>query len=208
MSNFKKIPFQLGADLLVRSPSNPAHRAKVKLVGVVENSFIIIETPVFAISDNISAIVEGMVICSYAFEGYLFTFKSEFQKEFSRNIICIDYPHEFEVEQIRKHPRIKVNLDAEIVMGDQTVMGRVRDISEGGCLLEIPKMISVFKGIEVTATFTLPDDELVKNMRCKVKNTKIFQIKKYTAIGVAFIAPDAEIQKVVKLCRFCMRFKV
>ena len=208
MSNFKKIPFQLGSDLVVRSPSNPAHKTKSKVVGVVENSFVIIETPIFAISDNISAIVEGMIICSYAFEGYLFTFNSQFQKHFSKNIICIDYPHEFDVEQVRKYPRIRVNLDVEVVLDEQKITGRIRDISEDGCLLELPKMVSVFRGIEVSVTFTLPNDELVKDLRCRVRNTKVFQLRKYTALGVMFLEPRTEIQKVEELCRFCMRFKV
>ena len=208
MSNFKKIPFQLGSDLVVRSASNPAHKTKIKVVGVVENSFVIIQTPIFAISDNISAVVEGMIICSYAFEGYVFTFKSQFQREFSKNIICIDYPLEFEVEQVRKFPRVRVNLDVEAVMDDQSIVGRVRDISEDGCLVEFPKIVSIFKGIDISITFTLPNDELVKDLRCKIRNTKILQLKKTTALGMAFLSPDAEIQKVVKLCRFCMRFKV
>ena len=99
---YKKIPFQLGAEVLLRASSNPTHKTKSRIIGVLEKEFIMIEDPVFAISDNITAIVEEDFLVAYLHDGYLFTFKSRFYKKLIRNIICIDYPETFEVEQLEK----------------------------------------------------------------------------------------------------------
>ena len=75
---YKKIPFQLGAEISLRSYSNP-HRTKSKIIGVLEKEFIMIENPVFSISDNITAIVEEDLMIAYLHDGYFFTFKSQIQ---------------------------------------------------------------------------------------------------------------------------------
>ena len=92
---YKKIPFQLGSEILLRSSSHPSHKTKSKIIGVLEKEFIMIEDPVFAISDNITAIVEDDFLVAYMHEGYLFTFRSRFNKKLIRNIVCIDYPGTF-----------------------------------------------------------------------------------------------------------------
>ncbi|MHC1728345.1 MAG: flagellar brake protein [Syntrophobacteraceae bacterium] len=204
---FRRIPFHLGAQIVLRSGTNPAHRAKTKILGVLENEFIMIETPVFAVSDNISAIVEGTFFCLYLHEGYLFTFQSTFRKEFLKNVILIQYPPTFELEQLRKHPRIRVNLEASVSGQGFSASGRIKDISEGGCLLELPKG-SIMKGSKFLLTFTLPNDEPVTGVECRVMNAKFFHVRQLTEAGVGFSGPPAELAKIRELCRFCMRFKV
>lgn len=205
---YRKIPFQLGSEILLRSPSNLSHRAKSKIIGVLEKEFIMIEDPVFAISDNITAIVEDDFLVAYMYEGYLFTFRSRFNKRLIKNIICIDYPDNFEVEQVRTESRVKVNLEAILSISDLTLPGLVRDISEFGCLFELPKIISLFKGLRLTATFTLPNDQLIQDLQCTVMRVKYNQIHRKTGIGAKFSGPAQEISKIQELVRFCMRFKV
>lgn len=204
---FKRVPFQLGAEMVLRSGANPAHRAKTKILGVLENEFIMIETPVFAVSENISAIVEGNFYCRYLYEGCLFTFQSTFRKEFLKNIILIQYPATFELEQLRKHPRIRVNLEVSVSGMEFSASGRVKDISEGGCLLELPKG-SILKGSRLVTAFTLPNDEHVTGVECRVMNTRFFHVRQLTEAGVSFSGPPEELSKIRELCRFCMRFKV
>ncbi len=208
MSFFKKIPFQLGAEILLRSPAAPGHKARTRVIGVLEKEFIMIENPVFAISENISAVVEDEFMVAYLYDGFLFTFKSRFRQKFIKNTICIEYPVQFEIEQLRKGPRIKVNLAASMVMTDTNFAGTIKDLSEEGCMIELPKIISLFKGLGLTLTFTLPNDQLIKDMRCSIMNVKYYQIRKITEIGVTFIEPAEEIAKVRDLVNFCMRFKV
>ena len=202
---YKKIPFQLNAEISLRSYSN--HRTKSKIIGVLENEFIMIENPVFSISDNITAIVEEDFTVAYLHDGYLFTFKSRFNRELVKNVICIDYPFTFEVEQLRDAPRIKVNLEAAANINDIKLSGIVKDISETGCSVQLLKIISLFKGLGITLTFTLPNDQLVKDMQCVIYSIKYNQIHKKTDIGVTFSGPPAELDKVKSLVKFCMRFK-
>ncbi|MGA2223815.1 MAG: PilZ domain-containing protein [Syntrophobacteraceae bacterium] len=205
---YKKIPFQLGSEILLRSSSNPSHKAKSKVIGVLEKEFIMIENPVFAISDNITAIVEEDFLIAYLYDGYLFTFKSRFNKKLIRNIICIDYPENFEVEQLRKEQRVRVNLEAALCISDLELSGHVRDISETGCSFELPKIISLFRGLGLIATFTLPNDILIKDLQCTITIVKYNQIHRKTEIGATFSGPAGEISKIKELVNFCMRFKV
>ena len=205
---YKKIPFQLGSEVLLRSSSSYSHKAKSKIIGVLEKEFIMIENPIFAISDNITAIVEDDLLVAYLYEGYLFTFKSRFSKKLIKNIICIDYPERFEVEQVRSDPRVKVSLEAKIYISDIQHPGIVRDISETGCSLELPKIISLFKGLGLIAAFTLPNDQSIKDLQCKVTSVKYDQIHRKMEIGASFVSPAEEISKIQELVRFCMRFKV
>jgi hypothetical protein len=175
---------------------------------VLEKEFIMIENPVFAISDNITAIVEEDFLIAYLYDGYLFTFKSRFNKKLIRNIICIDYPENFEVEQLRKEHRVRVNLEAALCISDLELSGHVRDISETGCSFELPKIISLFRGLGLIATFTLPNDILIKDLQCTITIVKYNQIHRKTEIGATFSGPAGEISKIKELVNFCMRFKV
>jgi len=207
MAFFRKIPFQLGSEILLRSCADLPHKAKSRIIGVLEKEFIMIENPVFAISDNITAIVDDL-LAAYVHDGYLFTFKSRFNRKLIMNIICIDYPENFEVEQLRTEPRVKVSLEAILCISDINLSGFVKDISETGCSFELPKIISLFKGLGLIATFTLPNDQLIKDLQCTITNVKYNQIHKRTEIGARFLSPAEEIFKIGELVRFCMRFKV
>jgi c-di-GMP-binding flagellar brake protein YcgR len=208
MISFRKIPFQLGSEILLRSESQPAHKSKSKVVGVLEKEFIMIEDPVFAISDHVTVIVEDDLLVAYVHDGYLFTFKSRFSKKLIRNIICIDYPEEFQVEQLRKETRVRVNLQALMVISDMNISAYVKDISDDGCSFEIPKIMSLFNGAAFTATFTLPNDQLIKDLKCTIISVKYNQIHRKTAVGAKFQGPAEAVSKIRELVRFCMKFKV
>jgi hypothetical protein len=173
---------------------------------VLEKEFIMIEDPVFAISDYITAIVEDDFLVAYLYDGYLFTFKSRFHKKLIRNIICIDYPESFQVEQLRE-TRVKVNLESILVISEMNISGHVKDISEHGCSFELPRIISLFKGIGFTATFTLPNDQSVKDLQCEIATVGYSQIHRKTVIGAKFLGPPEEISKIRELVEFCMKFK-
>ena len=135
----------------------------------------------------------------------MFTFKSRFNKKLIRNIICIDYPENFEVEQLRKEQRVKVNLEACIVYKRHGAFRACQRLSETGCSFELPKIISLFKGLGLIATFTLPNDILIKDLQCMITIVKYNQIHRKTEIGVTFSGPAEEISKIRELVHFCMR---
>jgi len=205
---YKKIPFQLGAEISIRSTTDPRHKTKSRIIGVLEKEFIMIEDPVFAISDNITAIVEGDFLVTYVYNEYSFKFESRFYRKLIRNIICIDYPDNFQVEQLTTEAKVKVNLEAALMVSDLELSGHVKEVSETGCLFELPKIISLFKGVGFVATFTLPNDQLIKDLECTIMSVKYNQIYRKTEIGARFSGPDESISKIRELVHFCMRFRV
>jgi c-di-GMP-binding flagellar brake protein YcgR len=211
-NRFKRLPLQLDSELAIHSVSNVAHYARSKVLGVVHNDFIMIEEPVFTISDRLSAVVEGDYQCSFLQDGFLYKFMSRRRQVIMKNIVAIDYPGQFEIQQLRKHHRVKVNIATQfdIALGDATesVRGNMKDISEGGCLLILTRLSSYMKGSKASMTFTLPDDQVVKGLRCTLVNIHHFHIKRCTGIGLSFTGPDPELAKIQKFCCYCKRFRV
>jgi c-di-GMP-binding flagellar brake protein YcgR len=209
---FKKLPLQLDSELAIHSASSSAHHARSKILGAVLNDFIMIEEPVFSISDRLAAVVEDDYVCSFCQEGFLYKFTSRRRQAIMRGIIAIDYPSEYEVRQLRKHHRVKVNIAAqlEVAFGDEgePIRGNMKDISDGGCLVVLPTIVSFMKGTPASLTFTLPDDQVVKALKCKVMNIHHSHIKRCTGIGLNFSEPETELGKVRKFCDFCKRFRV
>lgn len=206
----KKIPFQLGSTLVLQSLDNIAHKANTKILGVVPGQFIIIEDPIFAVNDRLSATITGEFNCVYFHEGCAYRFRSRFNRVIIKNVVCIDFPGEVAAQQLRKHPRVCVVLDTDITIGSakQPVKGDVRDISEGGCCLELPSLIPIVKGTEIHLNFELPDNQKIEGILCAVMNTEYLYAWRRTKVGVSFSGPDRELQKINKFCQMCTYFRV
>ncbi|MFZ2446844.1 MAG: PilZ domain-containing protein [Syntrophobacteraceae bacterium] len=206
----KKLPLQLNSTLILYSVTNSAHRAKTKVLGAVENDFIMVERPSFSISDRLSAVVECDYMATYLHEGYLYRFRTRHREDLTKNIICLDYPRRIETIQLRKHRRIKVSVEAKFELNalEQPIRGFMKDISEGGCLLVLPAILHLAKGTPVLITFKLPDDQLVEKLQCTALNIQQVYIRQYTAIGMSFSGPPEELEKVRVFCEFCKRFRV
>lgn len=205
-----KIPFQFGARIKLRSLTENDLKGQATVVGILEPNAILVETPVLEEGERINGRVGGDIYCAYFHEGRLFEFKSRFGQVLTDDIVCLDYPKNFEAQQLRKHPRIKVNLEAESVIGEDKMLmnGDIRDISEGGCCLELPLLIQITTGTPVSLTFQLPNEDLIEDMECAVMNVRFSQFEKKTYLGMSFAAPGSEIVKIRKFCEMCTYFKV
>lgn len=117
-NQWDKIPFQIGWRLLMRSVSNPAHRTKTKIVGVLRDKSIIIETPEFNLNGGTSEEGDGDYICALMYDGVAFRFHSKLQQVFADELVFLDYPSEFEYKEPRTQERVKVNLKAELLMNE------------------------------------------------------------------------------------------
>lgn len=206
----KRLPLQINSPIMLYDVSNPANRSKARIFGAVEHDFIMIERPVFSVSDRLSAIVECDYSCTYLHDGYLYRFRTKQKKELTKNIVCIEYPDKFETIQLRKHRRIKVSTEArfELADSDQPIRGSLKDISEGGCLLVLPAILHIAKGTHAAVTFKLPDDQLVEKMQCTVRNIQQVYMRQYTAIGMSFNGPNEELEKVRGFSEYCKKFRV
>jgi c-di-GMP-binding flagellar brake protein YcgR len=206
----ERIPFHLGAHIKLRSTAGTGHKAQTTVVGILENVAILVEDPVFEGEERITGRVGGDIFCAFFHEGCLYKFKTRFGQVLIHDIVCIDYPKHFEAQQLRKHHRIKVNLEAESGIGqDKKLMnGTIIDISKSGCCFELPGLVPFELGMPVVLTFQLPNEELVEDLECTVMNMHHFKAGKKTSAGMSFTAPKPEIAKVRKFCEMCMYFKV
>ena len=204
------IPFQLGGRIKLRTVGDNGLTTQTTVVGILDQIAILVEDPVFDNDDRISGRVGGEIYCVYFHEGYLYKFRSRFGQVLINDIVCMDYPKFFEAKQLRKHPRIRVNLETESVIGDERrlINGDIKDISKGGCCLELPGLFPLTAGTPVGLTFQLPNEELIQDLECTVMNMCSSESGKKTFVGLGFIGPKPEIAKINRFCEMCMYFRV
>ena len=197
------IPFKLGSDLVLRSISNPALKVKTTIYGAVPGQMIIIEEPLFSLNQRFAGNSEEFA-CAYLHGNHLFKFKSKFTKRLFKNVIGIAYPIDVERVQVRSSTRIPVDIETEVVLGamGETISGRIADISEGGCRLELPKLIYTQRGSKFYLSFTLPDNQNIDNMACAVMRVK--HLSDNTIVGVSFSGSAQDTMKIEKFCRLCV----
>lgn len=207
-SPVNRIPLKIDDELIVRSLTNTAHRTKAKIIGALHGEFILITEPVVAINERISARLEDRFICSYFVDGYLYSFYSQYRRHLIDDVVCIEYPSEIEVKQVRKHRRIKVNIETELTISglSDTYTGDMLDISRGGSCVVLHTLVPLTKGGSVLLVFSLPNEEMVTGLECTVINIKYFRSKNMTEVGLCFNGPPGELAKVAGFCGFCMFF--
>lgn len=205
-----ELPLILGGELVVRSLTNLAEMARCKIVGAVHNDFILITEPIIRVNERLTAFIEGDFNCSYFSSGFLYVFQSRCRQSVLRNIVCIEYPQRWEVKQLRKHRRIRVNIETEFRGPAITtpLYADMTDISSGGCRLTFQPTVGLGQGMYGVISFTLPNEEIVRGMKCQVMNSTHFKTREITEVGVKFIGPFTEIDKVMAFCEFCMFFEL
>jgi len=204
VENLDTIPFRLGSDLILRSILNPALKTKTTIYGAVPGQMIIIEEPLFSLNERYSGTPEGFT-CAYLHGVHLFTFQSTFIQHLFKNIIGIEYPTKIERIQIRSNARIAVDIESEIVLGIKpgSMSASMEDVSMGGCKLVLSKLIRIQKGSKFYLTCTLPDNNNIDNLVCRVMNVSFRHEKNITIIGVRFLGPSHTVAKIENFCKLC-----
>ncbi|MEJ5299664.1 MAG: PilZ domain-containing protein [Thermodesulforhabdaceae bacterium] len=207
----KKLPIEIEQELTLRPlGENMPHKAKSRIIGAKHGSYIIIEEPVIKISDRIVALIGQAVLCWFFHEGEVYRFESVIRKSLGEGLCLLEYPSHFQVESLRRHVRIKVNLETKFKIGfkPDVFSGTVVDISEGGCRLVADSI--VFAGINdrIVLSFSLPDDRLIKEIEGVVRNILHDRLKKRSELGIQFKGPESELSKINSFCQFCQYFKV
>lgn len=201
------IPFKMGECLKLRSIENPSLKAQTPIVGVNRKDIILIEEPKFKTDDRIAGRIGGSIICTYFSDGWIFKFKSRLGQILINDIVCIDYPKKFEARQLRANPRIMVFLEAVSAIGKEQslIHGNIIDISQDGCCLELPSLISPAPGSPIEVTFMLPNNDMVENLKCIVRNMRQDSEGKRTFLGLSFTALNPSI---TNFCEMCSYFRV
>jgi c-di-GMP-binding flagellar brake protein YcgR len=203
-----RIPFRIDDAIMVRSLSNAAHMARTRIIGVMHGQYIMIMEPTAKISDRISAVLDEAFLCSYFNDGAMHIFNSRYRRHLTEDVVCIDYPTKVEVRQIRKHRRIRVNIEVECTIGGtlDVFSAEMGDISQGGARLIMNGRVPVTKGTNLDLRFNLPNEAFVSGLQVVVARISRIPNSRATEIGTSFTGPDSEISKISNFCEFCMYF--
>lgn len=209
VSEGRELCLSIGSEMIVRSIANSMHKTKSRIIGAVHGKFILIEEPVVVVNERMSIPIEGGVLCSYFESGDLYTFRSRVLKNLDEDMVSIQYPGEVEIRQIRRHKRIRVNIETEVTIpGLVSMIGDMGDISIGGCCVTLNSIAPLVRGKSLTLTFCLPNDQTVNGLKCSVASVKHIRSEQKTIIGLSFTSPAREIAKVTSFCEFCMFFEL
>ncbi len=203
-----RIPFRIDDGIAVRPAAGSVRVAACRVVGAVHGQFILITEPAVKISEKVSIVLDETFLCSYFCNGYLYTFHSRYRNCVMNDIVCIEYPREVEVRQIRKDRRVKVNIETKVSARDSgdSFLADMTDISRGGCRLVFNQQIGLAKGVKLSLTFSLPNEALIKKLDGQIVRLSRVKDSKTTEAGVSFCSEGGEISKVVDFCEFCMYF--
>ena len=203
-----KIPFRIDDAIIVRSLTNSAYIAKSRIVGALHSEYILVTEPTVPINDRISAVLDEGFLCAYFNDGILYSFNSRYRKHLINNVVCIEYPKEVEVRQVRKHRRIRVNIETEYSISGTlgSFVADMADISRGGCLLVSNQRSPIIKGTCLSLAFNLPNEAFVNDLQAQVVRINHIKNSKTTEIGLSFTGPPDELAKIANFCEFCMYF--
>ncbi len=203
-----RIPFKIDDEIMVSSQSIAAHRTKSKIVGAVHGNFILIKEPIVVINERLMAIFDDVFKCSYFIKGYRYNFLSRYKSHVLSDIICIEYPKKVDVYQIREHRRIKVNIETKYaILGTPNWFSAdMVDISHCGCCLLLKSKVAITKGMKVLLVFSLPNKDVVNELRAVVVRSWPVQGGEATKVGLSLSGPPGELAKISRFCEFCMYF--
>jgi len=205
-----RIPLKIDDEIMVSSLTIAAHRTRSRIVGAVHGDFILIQEPIVVINERLLAVFDHVFECNYFSEGYRYNFLSRYRSHVLRNIICIEYPREVNVHQIRKHRRINVNIETKYAVfgAPNWFSADMVDISHGGCRLVLESKVAITKGMRVLLVFRLPNEDVVDELRAVVMRSMSIEGSEATEVGLSFSGPQSELAKISNFCGFCMFFDV
>lgn len=204
------LPLVIDGELTIRSLVNIAHKITVKIIGASHGEYILIKEPVLQINDRLSVVFEDNFLCLYFHAGYAYVFKSKRRHTLPDDLISIEYPYIAEIRQIRKYRRIKVNIETELTSPEliSAYTGDMMDISTGGCCLKFPSSVRLTSGKDVYLQFHLPNDQKIKGLKSRIMSVKHDKGSDSAEIGLSFLGPPSESDKVAEFCEFCMFFEL
>jgi c-di-GMP-binding flagellar brake protein YcgR len=206
----KRLPLVINTEMFIQSVEHKIARAKSRILGARHGEFIIIDTPILQFSDRLVGQLKGEIQCKFTQEGDVYDFLSTVLKHMDEGVSLIAYPQTFQQTRLRTFPRIRVNIETRLAVAEKgdTLTVNMTDISAGGCKLEIPYLYGVAPDTACTLSFTLPDNRDIENLKGAIRNIRMIRLRQRTELGVSFLEPASEMDKIASFCRFCMFFEV
>jgi c-di-GMP-binding flagellar brake protein YcgR len=208
----KSIPISIGTEIFLRplGKEKEISKASSRILGARPEEFIIIEDPIIRFSERLTIPITGEALCWYFLDGNIYRFESRVLKLLGEGLALIEYPSQFQIQAVRKHQRIQVNIETMCSFEESrgNLKAVMEDISEGGGRLFIPSLVALSNKEPCTVGFTLPDGQRINGIQSIIRSVKYLKIKKTTHLGIQFIGPPEELAKISSFCQFCMYFKV
>ena len=203
-----RIPFRIGDGMAIRSSTDSTCIANSRIVGAVHGKYILLTEPTVKINERIPVVLNESIKCAYFDDGILYSFNSKYRQHLVYGIVCIDYPQKVEVRQVRKHRRIKVNIETEYSISGAvgSFVADMTDISCGGCRLISSRRVPLTKGTRLSLAFNLHNEAMVSGLEALSARINHTAEGKGTEIGLSFIGPPDELAKIANFCEFCMYF--
>lgn len=216
-----RLPVVIETEIHIRSVEVKTLHAKSRMLGARHGDFILIEEPVYQISERLASPIFGEVLCWFFHEGDIYRFATRIREGLGTGLTLLDYPEHFQVESIRNSHRIQVNIETRLYLGPESWeavdlqkrrgpedRGTIVDISEGGCRLRVPMLTHAVRNMTCWLEFVLPDNQPIGGLRCKVCNVQYQKIRKSMEMGLQFVGPPDQISMIRSFCSYCMFFKV
>jgi len=133
--------------------------------------FILVENAVYRPNERFSVPLEGTLSCSYPHEGEVYHFQSRIQTDLGNGLAFLEYPLQFQVEKIRKHHRILVDIETRFYLQgtEEPMEATMTDISEGGCCLVVAALFPAVRHTVCEIELTLPDDQQIVGLKARVQ---------------------------------------
>lgn len=206
----KKLPLVINLEIFIQSMDHKLASAKSRILGARHGDFIIIDNPTLHFCDRLFSMFTGRIKCKYMLNGEVYGFHSSVRKHMEDGLCLIEYPETFEQTGLRNHPRIRVNIETRMVVGqrNEALTGSIVDISATGCRVTIPHLFGVSANTQCALSFTLPGNKNIENLKGTICNTRMTKLGKKTELGIKFLEPASELEKIAAFCRFCLFFEV
>lgn len=206
----QKLPLVLGQEMAIRSLDREYFQLNAKVVGARTGEFILLDNLILEMNDRLFVRLQGSIKCSYILQGKAYVFQSEVLDSISYDLSLIRYPGFFETNSLRKHTRVKINLETVLSLEgvDNPAAGSIIDLSNGGCRLLVDKVFYVDRKMKCRLDFTLPNGQAVNGLAAAIRSINISKLKRTTDLGLQFTGPREELKKVAAFCDFCRKFKL
>ena len=204
----KRLPIVVDTEVLIQSIEHKLVRVKSKILGARHRDFIIIEQPVLQFSHRLFSEVSGRIQCEFLLNGDTYNFYSRIREHSTAGFSLIDYPSMFDRNSLRANQRISVNIESHLIIEKKRdlIKAMMADISVGGCKLIIPWFSAVAPDTLCTLNIPLPHGKYVENLRGRTRQVQVRKLAKRTEVGVMFLDPVSELEKIASFCQFCSFF--
>jgi len=210
----QKLPFAFGGSLILRPSTRDCKVQGIRsqVLGCRPERFIIVDASAFGRASF--PVDEGPLLCVAIEEGTIYSFPSRLLKHIEENMALLEYPRKINQRKLRKHLRVKLNVEVKITLRDEdrskfrnvedlmgkVLRGTIADISEGGCRIVARSFQSVQVQSLCSLDFVLPDGQQIEGLEAIVVASRHAGDHAYE-MGLKFRGPMEQQGKLFFFCQ-------